>query len=113
MSKQFAIAVTVLKKSLFSYYTILIILALPVVSDVDFIVIAGNILSSVNDTQIVKPGILLYQGSRKDGRGNEPLPLRNVRCTETPEDFQKKTWPVSDRSVACYSLTSFALLVHG
>ena len=26
------------------------------------------------------------QGARKDGRGNEPLPLRNVRCAETPED---------------------------
>ena len=26
------------------------------------------------------------QGGRKDGRGNEPLPLRNVRCAEPPED---------------------------
>ena len=26
------------------------------------------------------------QGARKDGRGNDTLPLRNVRCAETPED---------------------------
>ena len=31
------------------------------------------------------------QGGRKDGRGNEPLPLRNVRCAEPPED--SVTWP--------------------
>ena len=50
------------------------------------------------------------QGARKDGRGNEPLPLKNVRCAEPPEDSWKK---MSDRGVACYSLTSIALLVHG
>ena len=42
--KQFVIAVNVIK-SLF-YYTILTILALPVVCDVYFIVITGNILQS-------------------------------------------------------------------
>ena len=31
-------------------------------------------------------GSSLNQGARKDGRGNEPLPLRNVRCAEPPED---------------------------
>ena len=30
--------------------------------------------------------IVNKQGARKDGRGNEPLPLRNVRCAEPPED---------------------------
>ena len=59
--KQFLIAVNVIK-SLF-YYTILTILALPVVCDVDFIVITGNILRSVNDNPIVKPGISLYRRS--------------------------------------------------
>ena len=29
---------------------------------------------------------LLNQGARKDGRENEPLHLRNVRCAEPPED---------------------------
>ena len=33
------------------------------VCDIDFIVITGNILCSVNDIPIVKPGILLYQRS--------------------------------------------------
>ena len=28
-----------------------------------------------------------YQGARKDGRGNEPLPLRNLRCAEPPRRF--------------------------
>ena len=34
-------------------------------------------------------GVLLIvcnQGARKEGRGNEPQPLRNVRCAEPPED---------------------------
>ena len=52
--KQFVIALNVIK-SLF-YYTILTILALPVVCNVDFIVITGNILRSINDNPIVKPG---------------------------------------------------------
>ena len=59
--KQFVIAVNVIK-SLF-YYTILTILALPVVCDRDFIVITENILRSVNDNPIVRPGISLYRRS--------------------------------------------------
>ena len=31
---------------------------------------------------------------RKDAWGNEPLPLRNVQCTEPPKDSWKKTWPI-------------------
>ena len=63
--KQFVIAVNVIK-SLF-YYTISTILALPVVCDVDFIVITGNILRSVNDIPIVKLGISLYRRSLYQG----------------------------------------------
>ena len=33
---------------------------LPVVSDIDFIIITGNILHSFNDIPIIKPGISLY-----------------------------------------------------
>ena len=33
------------------------------VCDIDFIVITGNILLSVNDISIVKPGISIYRGS--------------------------------------------------
>ena len=42
------------------YYTILTTIALPVVWDIDFNVISKNILRSVNDIPIVKPGISLY-----------------------------------------------------
>ena len=28
----------------------------------------------------------LIRALKKDGRGNEPLPLRYERCAETPED---------------------------
>ena len=59
--KQFVIAVNVIK-GLF-YHTILTILALSLVYAVDFIVITGNILRSVNDNPIVKPGISLYRRS--------------------------------------------------
>ena len=65
----------------------------------------------VHISQVFSTALGPYQGGRKDGRGNEPLHLRNVRCAEPPED--SLTWPMSDCSVACYSLTSFALLVHG
>ena len=41
----------------------LTILALYVVSDIDFIVVTGNILRSVNNIPIVKPGISLYRSS--------------------------------------------------
>ena len=37
------------------------------VCNVDFIVITGNILRSVNDNSIVKPGISLYRRSLKQG----------------------------------------------
>ena len=36
------------------------------VCDIDFIVITGNILRSVNDIPIVKPGISLYRRSLYD-----------------------------------------------
>ena len=59
--KQFVIVVNVIKH-LF-YYTILTILGLRVVCDVDFIIITRNILRLLNNTPIVKPGISLYQRS--------------------------------------------------
>ena len=49
-------------KSLFSY-PILTILAHPVVSDTDFIIITGNILRSVNDVPFVKTGNIVLPGS--------------------------------------------------
>ena len=44
-----------------------------VVCDIDFIVITGNILRSVNDIPIVKPGISLYRRSLY--RGSAPYIL--------------------------------------
>ena len=38
------------------------------------------------DGELRPPRPRSNQGGRKDGRGNEPLPLRNVRCAEPPED---------------------------
>ena len=49
------------------------LLALPVVSVIDFIVINGNDLRSVNDIPIVKPGISLYRRSLY--RGSAPYIL--------------------------------------
>ena len=49
------------------------ILAFPVVCDIDFIVITGNILRSVNDIPIVKSGISLYRRSLY--RGSAPYTL--------------------------------------
>ena len=46
---------------------------LSVVCDIDFIVITGNILPSVNDIPIVKPGISLYRRSLY--RGSAPYIL--------------------------------------
>ena len=59
MSKKIVIIVLKCNKSLFCYAT-LTILTFPVVCDIDFIVITGNILRSVNDIPIVKTGISLY-----------------------------------------------------
>ena len=59
--KQYIIAVNVIK-SLF-YYTILTISALPVVCDVDFIVITGSVFRSVNNNPIVNSGISLFRRS--------------------------------------------------
>ena len=73
MSKQFAIIVLKCSKSL-SYYTILTILAFPVVCDIDFIVITGDILRSDNDISIVKPGISFYRRSLY--RGSAPYILQ-------------------------------------
>ena len=56
-------------ESLFCYT----ILAFPVVCDIDFIVITGNILRSVNDIPIIKPGISLYR--RSLNRGSAPYIL--------------------------------------
>ena len=44
-------------------YTVLTVLALLVVCDVDSIVITRSILCSVNDSPIVKPGVSLYRRS--------------------------------------------------
>ena len=55
-----------------NYCFFFVILAFPVVCDIDFIVITGNILRSVNDIPIVKPGISLYRGSAiSPGSGGE------------------------------------------
>ena len=48
----------------------------------------SSVKANANGRNIVgqQHATLLDQGARKDGRGNVPLPLRNVRCAETPED---------------------------
>ena len=65
------IVIVILKcnKSFFCYT----ILALPVVCDIDFIVITQNILRSVKDIPIVKPEISLYRRSLY--RGSSPYIL--------------------------------------
>ena len=51
-----------------------VILAFPVVCDIDFImIITGNILHSANDIPIVRPGILWYRKSLY--RGSAPYIL--------------------------------------
>ena len=48
----------------------------------------SSVKANANGRNIVgqQHATLLDHGARKDGRGNVPLPLRNVRCAETPED---------------------------
>ena len=43
------------------------------------------------------------QGGRKDGRGNEPLPLKNVRCAEPPEDSLTLQCPLLQFDILCFA----------